>query len=194
MRVANKKMKGDVWYVSTFFFLVSLFFVTMIMLFSMSIVRLIVGNLIDYTVHVSFLDFSLNTENALVAGMEIKLNSDDPQMKRILSNAAFQWDGRGRCGTIPCWDGEVFVDGKLYNVYQAAQNIFDRLVQGPYILELRKQFDSGDAATKRIVITSRNGEKIFNDPEIAEEEFYLPYAACAGCDKIAVYRLYSTVK
>ena len=112
-------MKGDVWYVSTFLFLVSLFFVTMIMLFSMSIARLIVGNLIDYTVHVTFLDFSLNTENALVSAAEIKSDPADPQLKRILSNAAFQWDGD------PGWDKNVYVDGKLKNVGQTSKDIFD---------------------------------------------------------------------
>ncbi len=182
----KKMMKGDVWYVSTFFFLVSLFFVTMIMLFSMSIARLIVGNLIDYTVHVSFLDFSLNTENALVAGMEIKMNPVDPSMKTILSDGAFQWNGD--LG----WDKNVFADGKMYDAGQLSKNIFDKLVQGPYIFELRKQF--GASGDKRIIFAQRNADSIKSDPEIAEIEFYLPYPACDGCSKIAVYRLYSTVK
>ncbi|MBI1972149.1 MAG: hypothetical protein HYS53_02510 [Candidatus Aenigmarchaeota archaeon] len=184
----KRMMKGDVWYVSTFFFLITIFFVTMIMLFSMSIARLIVGNLIDFTVHATFLDFSLNTENALVSGTEIRLSANEPQSRRILSNAAFQWDGS------PNWDGEVLADGSLRNVYQEAQNVFDKLVQGPYIFELRKQFDvAGNVITKRLVIAKRNDEKIVNDPETAEVEFYLPYETCAGC-KIAIYRLYSTVK
>ncbi|MBI2085158.1 MAG: hypothetical protein HYT71_01445 [Candidatus Aenigmarchaeota archaeon] len=182
----NQKMKGDVWYVSTFFFLVSLFSVTMIMLFSMSIARLIVGNLIDYTVHVSFLDFSLNTENALLSGMEIKMDPNDTSMKTILSNAAFQWSGD------PGWDKNVFAGGKMYDAAQRSKDIFDKLVQGPYIFELRKQFDASDA--RRIIFAERNAESIKSDPEVAEMEFYLPYPACGGCSKIAVYRLYSTVK
>src|SRR3989338_2916781 len=84
-----KNLKGDIWFASDFFFIIAVFFTTMILLFSMSIARLIVGNLIDFTVHVTFLDFSLNTENALVAAMEIKLTPGDPQTKRILSNGAF---------------------------------------------------------------------------------------------------------
>ncbi len=179
-------MKGDVWYVSTFFYLVIIFFVTMVMLFSMSIARLIVGNLIDYTVHVSFLDFSLNTENALVAGMEIKMDPDDPSMKTILSNAAFQWNGDSS------WDKNVFVGGNMYDAGQRSKDIFDKLVQGPYVFELRKQF--GASADKRIVFAGRDDKKITADPEVAEMEFYLPYPACDGCSKIAVYRLYSTVK
>ncbi len=185
----TKNLKGDIWFVSDFFFIITVFFTTMILLFSMSIARLIVGNLIDFTVHVTFLDFSLNTENALVAGMEIKLNPDDPQLKRILSNAAFQWDGS------PNWDGEVLVYDRLKNVYQPTQIIFDKFVRGPYILELRKQFEIGGfPTTKNITIASRNGEKILVDPEVAEIEFYLPYGACDACDKTAIYRLYSTVK
>ncbi|MBI4168050.1 MAG: hypothetical protein HY515_03775 [Candidatus Aenigmarchaeota archaeon] len=190
-----KNLKGDIWFVSDFFFIITVFFTTMILLFSMSIARLIVGNLIDFTVHVTFLDFSLNTENALVAATEIKLNPDDPQMKRILSNAAFRWDGSQRCGSPPCWDGSVYAEGRMYDSYSISENIFDRFVKGPYIFELRKEFDvGGAAATKSVLIAARDNEKILVDPEVAEIEFYLPYGSCASCSKTAVYRLYSTVK
>ncbi|MBI3413673.1 MAG: hypothetical protein HY051_06390 [Candidatus Aenigmarchaeota archaeon] len=182
-----KNLRGDIFFVSDFLFIISVFFTTMIMLFSMSIAHLIVGNLIDYTVHVTFLDFSLNTENALLSGMEIKQN-DDPQLKRILSNAAFQWNGD------TSWDKNVYAEGKLNDAGALAKGIFDTFIQGPYIFELRKEFDSGMPSMKRMIIAARDGDKIENDPEVAEMEFYMPYAACSSCSKTAVYRLYSTVK
>ncbi|MFH0890213.1 MAG: hypothetical protein V1836_03690 [Candidatus Aenigmatarchaeota archaeon] len=183
-----RKLKGDIWFVSDFLFLVSLFSVSMIMLFSMSIAKLIVGNLIDYTVHAQFLEFSLNNENALLSGSEIKINPSDPQLKRIMSFAAFQWNGDPICGSppvAPCWDGNVFIDGVFYNVNDMTKGIFDKLVGGPYVLELRKNFNGVD---KRFIIASRDADNINADPEVAELEFAVPYSSPA------FYRLYSVIK
>ncbi len=182
--MANK-LKGDIWFVSDFFFLITLFFVSLILLFSMSIAKLIVGNFIDFTVHASFLEFSLNNENALLSGAEVKLSPTDPQLKRVLSNAAFQWDG----GTA--WGDSVYVDGSFYNARVLSGKIFDRLITGPYAFELRKQFPGGD---KSIIITSRDATKMEVDPEVAEFVVPLPFAACGACNKYASYRLYSTIK
>ncbi len=186
-----KKFKGDIWFVSDFFFLITLFFVSLILLFSMSIAKIVVGNFIDFTVHASFLEFSLNNENALLSGTEIKFNPSDPQLKRVLSNAAFQWDGTAKCGTPPCWDGLVYVDGYFHDASALSQKILNTLITGPYVFEMRKQFVGGE---KSMVIASRDAAKVEVDPEVAELELQLPFAACGTCNKYASYRLYSTIK
>ncbi len=179
------KFKGDIWFVSDFFFLITLFFVSLILLFSMSIAKIIVGNFIDFTVHASFLEFSLNNENALLSGVEVKLNPPDPQLKRVLSNAAFQWDGS------PGWGDAVYVDGSFYDARALSQKVFNQLITGPYVIELRKQFAGGD---KGIIMASRDAAKVEVDPEVAEFVVQLPFAACGTCNNYAAYRLYSTIK
>ncbi|MBI4176841.1 MAG: hypothetical protein HY516_00580 [Candidatus Aenigmarchaeota archaeon] len=185
----KSRMKGDITFMSDFFFLIILFFTSLVLMFSMSIAKIIVGNFIKVTVHATFLEFSLNNENSLLSALEIKSSASDAPLKSVLSAAAFQWDGD--LG----WDGSAYADGKLYDARALSQGVFDSLVQGPYIFELRKEFSNGaSTATKRTIVASKNKEKIVSDAEVAEMEFYLPQPACGACSKAAVYRLYSTIK
>lgn len=186
--MAEKKLKGDISILSDVTFLIVLFFISVAVLLILSIVKMTTGNVVTVTIQGYLMGFSLNTENLLLSSLEATTDDGTP-FKKLLSYAAFEWNGPENNNINTIKIGE-----KTYDIEAEWKRIFDgyNLEGYNYVFEIRKEFSDGK---KSYAIASNIEEsaRMF-EPQVAEIVYKIPFKPCAQCDDEVGFRLYTTMK
>ncbi|MFH1105954.1 MAG: hypothetical protein V1731_01955 [Candidatus Aenigmatarchaeota archaeon] len=184
-----KNLKGDISIFSDITFLIVLFFVSVAVLLTLSIVKMTTGNVVIVTIQGYLMGFSLNTENLLLSSLEVT-TADGTPFKQLLSYAAFEWNGPGGDNNL----NSTWVGNKSYDVGNEWKRIFAgyNLDGYQYVFEIRKEF--ADGKKSYVIANNTENSKRMLEPQVAEIVYKIPFKPCEQCSDEVSFRLYTTLK